>query len=158
MPARFGPWSRSPSANPINSRAISSATMTAVKISSPMGFLRCPLSASTLVTRPRLESERMPESARASMKSRPSAKLTPKRSEVTKRALAMETATDTTAATKNRPRRVDLKLGRSISSRPTRKKNRKIPTCRKMSSSWTWMSVSSRTSPVRGPRRMPVAV
>ena len=118
--------------NPTTSRASNSAMITVVKISRPMGSLKCPLSASTFATSPRLDSDRMPARASASVKSRLRAKLISKKLDVRTRAMSSEMSTDTVAATKNRPRIVATKLGMSISSRPTRKKKTKIPMPKKV--------------------------
>ena len=86
--------------NPTTSSAVTSAMITTVKILSPIGSLRWPPSASTFATSPRLDSDRIPASARASVKPRPSANWSPSRSEVTTSAASSEMITDTTAATK----------------------------------------------------------
>ena len=86
--------------NPTTSSAATSAMITTVNTLRPIGSLRCPPSASTLAARPRLDSDRMPASASASVNSSPSAKSTPSRSEVTVNAATSEIATDSTAATK----------------------------------------------------------
>ena len=99
IPIRLGSWC-SPMVNPTTSSAATSAIATMVKILRPIGSLRWPESASTLATSPRLDSDRMPASASASVKCRPSAKGSPARSEVTSMAATSEMITDSTAATK----------------------------------------------------------
>ena len=98
-PSTLGSWC-SPMVKPTTSSAATSAMATMVKIFSPIGSFRWPESASTLATSPRLDSDRMPASASASSKCRPSAKENPARSEVTSMADTSEMITDSMAATK----------------------------------------------------------
>ena len=140
-------WPASLMVNPTMSKAISSAMITVVNISRPSGSLRCPSSASTLATMPRLDSAKTPDSASAEVKGRSRTKW------VTPSAARRGTITDTVAATKNRPRIVATKPEMSTSSSPIRKKKTKTPTLKKRADS----SVGS-TTPRTGPRRTPVAV
>ena len=127
--------------------------ITMVKIFSPMGCLSVPASASTLTASPRLDSDRMPARANASLKSRPRPTSMPKRSEVTARAATIEMATEIMAAAKYRPRMVATKPGTSTSSSPTMKKSTKTPISRNSS-----RSCVGSTIPVAGPRITPVSV
>ena len=118
-------WPESWMENPTINRASNSAIINVVKISRPIGSLRFPPSASTFATSPRLDSDKIPAKASASVKCRLRANSMPRTSEVTASAARREMATDKVEATKNRPRIVDKKPGMSISSRPIRKRGQR---------------------------------
>ena len=137
---------------PTTSNARSSAMIAVVKIRMPTGSFRCPPSANTFATRPRLEIDSMPAMANAVVKLNPRPK-SKKISDVIVRAAKRDMRTEIVAATKNRPLMVDTKLLMSISSKPIMKKRMKTPTLRnRCCSPLGW------TSFVTGPSKMPVAV
>ena len=146
------PWSAaawSLIANPTTNNATNSAMTTAVNIWTPTGCLSRPSSTNTFATTPRLESDSTPASASAAVGSKPRCRSSTT-VVVTASDTASEISTDNTEATKRRPRTAATNPRTSSSSRPIRKKNRKIPMPRIMS-----LSEPTSTSPVTGPSTTP---